>query len=342
MTIQRVTAAQLCAQLAERSPVLLDVRRSQALRQQPTGIERAVPVLLDEVDPLLPDLPRETEIAVYCLCSGEASSTRVAVWLDAAGYKDISVLKGGLPAWQAAHLPLAPVAETAREAITNWNRRSALVPERSGPSGGQLIAERAFLSNVPLPAKRDMAVLFVDMVDSTKLLFAHPPEKVLALVQAFMQIVVEVAVQHCGDVHDFEGDGAMLYFAGAGEAVPAAFNLRTALAGRRHCEPELPQARFALAAGPLVVGHVGSTERRLLAFIGPSINTAARILKLAPPEGIVATETVVVQAGRTNPDLARRFAALPLRQQLKGIDAPVTVYLAGVETDSQQHPGDHP
>lgn len=328
MTIHRITPAQLQVRLGQPSrPVLLDVRRLSALRRQPLGIAGAVPVLLDEPDPLLPELPRETAIAVYCLCSGEASSTRVASWLDAAGYGNVSVLEGGLPGWQAAGLPVVPVAEGARASIRSWRRRSDLARSDS-LAGKSLIAERAFLAGVTLPARREMAVLFVDMVDSTRLLFVHPPERVLSLVQQFMEIVVEIAVQHCGDVHDFEGDGAMLYFAGPGESVPAAFNLRAALAARRHCEPQLPHARFALDTGPLVVGHVGSTERRALAFIGPSVNTAARILKLAPPDGIVATQAVVTHAERTDPDLAGRFVGLEERQRLKGIEEPVTVYLA--------------
>jgi class 3 adenylate cyclase len=240
-------------------------------------------------------------------------------------------------------------------------------PEPATSHAGGLIAESAFLSGEPLPLKREMAVLFVDMVDSTRLLFSHTPEDVLRVVQTFMQVVVDVAVQHCGDVHDFEGDGAMLYFAGSGEAVPAAFDLRKALAAKRHCEPELPQARFALDAvpaaaparsgasrprlfasrkpqarfaldaGPLVVGRIGSHERRALAFIGPSVNTAARILKLASPGGIVATEAVIAHARRSDPDLAAEFHALPQKQTLKGFDQAVTVYQAAPSQGDAGH-----
>ena len=123
----------------------------------------------------------------------------------------------------------------------------------------------------------------------------------------------------------------MLYFAGPGEAVPAAFNLRAALAARRHCNPELPRARFSLDTGPLVIGYIGSAERRALSFIGPSVNVAARILKLAPPGGIIATGQVVQHALRTDPDLAARFDALPEKQSLKGGE-PVTVYVAREES----------
>ena len=324
MSLHRITPQQLQQRLASPPLRLLDVRRSEAFKQNPSGIAGAVPVLLDEVSAPIPDLPRDTPLAVYCLCSGQASSTRVGLWLEAAGYTDVSVLEGGLPAWQNAGLPLAKIELDARSRIPGWMP----VPAVPQATDGRLIAEQAFLAGVELPARREMAVLFVDMLDSTRLLFSRSPEEVLRLVQAFMEIVVDVAVQHCGDVHDFEGDGAMLYFAGPGEAVPAAFNLRKALSARRHCHPDLPQARFALDTGPLIIGYIGSRGRRSLSFIGPSINTAARILKLAPPDGIVATDTVLRHARRTDPDLAAQFTPLPEKQPLKGFAEPVTVHVA--------------
>jgi class 3 adenylate cyclase/rhodanese-related sulfurtransferase len=328
MSLRRIGPDELQQRLASGAPPLvLDARRSEAFRRHPEGIAGAVPLLLDEPVPRIPDLPRETPVVAYCLCSGQASSTRVALWLRAAGYKDVSVLDGGLPGWQARGLPLAPIDLDRRRSVAGW-----IAPPRAAVGQGHLLAETAFLAGEKLPLRRELAVLFIDMVDSTRLLFAHTPEEALRLVQAFMEVVVDVAVQHCGDVHDFEGDGAMLYFAGPGEAVPAAFDLRTALAARRHCEPDLLEARIALATGPLVVGYVGSQERRSLTFIGPSINAAARILKLAPPGGIAATEAIVRHAERSDPDLAARFQALPERQSLKGFEEPVAVFVAVDET----------
>jgi class 3 adenylate cyclase/rhodanese-related sulfurtransferase len=336
MSLGRLTPTALAHRLREQAaPVLLDVRRGEAFKRDPTAIAGAIPLRLDVAPARIPDLPRDTPVVVYCLCSGQASSTRVALWLREAGYLDVSVLEGGLPAWQAAGLPVAPIG--SQESVGKW------LPAHSGGRAlqGGLIAEEAFLAGVALPTRREMAVLFVDMVDSTRLLFSEPPERVLHLVQSFMEVVVDICVQHCGDVHDFEGDGAMLYFAGPGEAVPAAFNLRQALAMRRQDEPQLPRARFALDTGPLVVGYVGSRDRRSLSFIGPSINTAARILKLAQPGAIVATDSIVLHAARTDPDLAARFVALPEKQQLKGIESPVTVYEASADAHCASGPDCH-
>ena len=323
---KRVTPGELHAALASGEvPVLLDVRRSEAFRRQPEGIPGAVPLTLDVREPLVPDLPRETPIVSYCLCSGMASSTRVALWLLQAGYQDVRLLEGGLPAWQRAGLPLGSLRPV--DSVPRWMPVHPLRDQ----SGSHLIAETALLAGQALPLRRDMAVLFIDMVDSTRLLLRLPPEEMLALVQVFMKIVVEVAVHHCGDVHDFQGDGAMLYFAGPGEAVPAAFNLRSALNARRADHPLLPQARFALDYGPLVIGHIGTADRRSLSFIGPSINTAARILPLALPGGIIATAGVVQAARLTDPDLAEQFHLLPGEHALKGFETRQILYCANLD-----------
>lgn len=313
------------------APLLLDVRRRSAFENFPQGLPQAVAVLLDEQDPKIPPIARDRPIVTYCMCSGEGSSARVAYWLTQAGFSDVTVLVGGLPAWLDARLLLAPIAVSSetpgwKRLLTRPGGKSATGATRSGLI--PLQADQTFLAGVPLPTKREMAVLFVDMVDSTTLLFRHQPEQVLALVQAFMEVVVEVAIQHCGDVRDFEGDGALLFFAGPGEVVPACFHLREQLNLRREQLPDLPLARFSVDCGDLVIGPVGGQFRRALAFVGPSVNIAARLLKLAPPNQIAITETMLEHVRWTEPDLAAQFKPLVEKQQLKGIESPVTVYLA--------------
>lgn len=50
--------------------------------------------------------------------------------------------------------------------------------------------EAAFVAGRELPLRRDLAVLFVDMVDSTRLLMSLKPESMLDLIQNFMETVV--------------------------------------------------------------------------------------------------------------------------------------------------------
>jgi rhodanese-related sulfurtransferase/membrane protein YqaA with SNARE-associated domain len=53
-------------------------------------------------------LPKDTEIVLYCTCVREATSVRVARVLKEQGYA-VSVISGGLRAWKKAGLPLEPV-----------------------------------------------------------------------------------------------------------------------------------------------------------------------------------------------------------------------------------------
>lgn len=232
-----------------------------------------------------------------------------------AGYRDVAVLRGGLEAWSSAGLPVAPLPDPEDGGGIAWRvfapDELAPAPADAAPPSESLflprIAGQSFLEGLDLPLRREMAVLFVDMVGSTRLVFERSPEEVLGVMQAFMEVVIDVGAYHCGDVHDFEGDGALLYFEGAGEAVPAAFRLRDELARRRREIAGLPLPRLSLDVGPIVIGVVGTRFRRTVSLVGPSLHTAARILKLAPPGGIAATETVVAQARVANPSLAREF-----------------------------------
>ncbi|MGH2670353.1 MAG: hypothetical protein ACRDH5_14760, partial [bacterium] len=149
----------------------------------------------------------------------------MARWLVAKGYTDVAVLAGGLSAWEGAGRRLRPIDFEAAERL-EWVDVE-LEPEGASSSlGGDsfvpLLLGRHALARQDLPIRREMTVLFVDMVESTPLLWKYPTEQVLELVQEFMEVVVDTAVHHCGDVHDFQGDGALLYFEGPGEAVPAA------------------------------------------------------------------------------------------------------------------------
>lgn len=316
----RVAVHELASRLARRpAPLILDARRSQAFRERPAGLPGAIPIFLDR-EPQVPDLARDSEIYVYCLCRGETSSARVAMWLTSLGFERVAILTGGLPAWEAARAPLRPVDLST----VHMHRWLEVDPRHLSERAQQHIVERIMPAS-DAPVRRDMAVVFVDIVDSTRLVISESAEEVLRRVQALMRLMVDIAVEHCGDVHDFQGDGALLYFSGTGEAMPAVFHLRDALRAARDRDPTLPNARFSIDQGPLVMGNVGSRQRSTISFIGPCINRAARLLRYAPANGVITTETVLEESRRTAPDLASTFALVG-RAQLKGFDETVALY----------------
>jgi class 3 adenylate cyclase len=175
-----------------------------------------------------------------------------------------------------------------------------------------------------LPMRRRLATLFVDIAGSTSLLVHHPPEVVLGVVQGFMTLVTELASAYAGTVKDFEGDGALLYFASTKNGVRAALAIRRRLADGRcdiACE-EGPgiAARMSVTVGDLVVGVVGSSVRHGLALIGPSVNIGARLLKHAPLGAIIASGEVFEELRRDVPQLADEFHPLDAAFIVPGAD----------------------
>jgi class 3 adenylate cyclase len=168
------------------------------------------------------------------------------------------------------------------------------------------------------PTRKQLTVLFVDIADSTVTVVNRPPEEVLTVVQQFMGVVTEVALAHCGDVKDYEGDGALLYFESVTEATQAALAIRDQLARTQAKKLHPLRARFSLNIGDVTIGVIGTALRRSVALIGPSINLASRLLKQIPPGGIIATAAVVEHLRGEAPELARQFTLWNDNLELKG------------------------
>ena len=173
------------------------------------------------------------------------------------------------------------------------------------------------------PVRRRLATLFVDIAGSTSLLIHHPPEVVLGVVQGFMALVTDVASAHAGIVKDFEGDGALIYFASVKNAVRAALAIQRRLADGR-CDIACGDgpgigARMSITVGDVVVGAVGSSTRQGIALVGPSVNIGARLLKHAPLGAIIASGAVLADL-QDVPRLADEFHPLDAAFIVPGAD----------------------
>lgn len=185
----------------------------------------------------------------------------------------------------------------------------------------------AYLRSGASPMCCRLTTLFVDIAGSTRLLVQHPPKVVLGVIQRFMRLVTDIALAQHGDVKDFEGDGALLYFESAVNATRAALAVQAAFSPKRWeaCEVTddvLP--RMSLTVGDVVVGIVGSTMRQAIAVVGRSVNVGARLLKQIPPGAIIASGELVEA-----PVLAEEFRLLDSACQVSGADGiSVTTYVA--------------
>jgi class 3 adenylate cyclase/tetratricopeptide (TPR) repeat protein len=130
-------------------------------------------------------------------------------------------------------------------------------------------------------------VLFVDIVDSTRLVTGTDPEVVRRRVNQFFETVSRCVSQHGGIVEKFAGDAVLAAF-----GVPQAHEddalraTRAALAMRQAVVDLGLQARIGIEAGELVVEDAESTFAT-----GEAVNLAARLQQAAMPGEILVGPT---------------------------------------------------
>lgn len=245
----------------------------------------------------------------------------MAHWLVGQGFGRVSILEGGVAAWRAAGFEVERLRREARAVV---ERTSAPLTVAEGAASFLPSLAERYLRDGGLPTRRRLVTLFVDIAGSTRLLVHTTPEIVLGVVQRFMRLVTEVALAYCGDVKDFEGDGALLYFESVAEASEAALAIRTALACGA-CEATTPvEARMSLTVGDVVLGVIGSTMRQAITLVGPSVSMGARLLKHISPSGIIASGEVVEALRAEAPALAEEFRLLDPAFEVPGM-AGITV-----------------
>jgi adenylate cyclase len=147
-----------------------------------------------------------------------------------------------------------------------------------------------------------VGVLFVDIIGSTRMATRRSPDEVVALLNGFFAVVVDVVAVHGGMVNKFEGDGALVVF-GAPAQLPNP--ARAALAASRQLGSRLAaenpdfEVGIGISAGRVVAGNIGALARYEYTVIGDPVNEAARLTDLAKglPGHIAASEAAVRQAG---------------------------------------------
>lgn len=170
---------------------------------------------------------------------------------------------------------------------------------------------------------RRVAVLFVDLVGSTALAARLPPVQVVAMLNRFFGVVVDVVEHHGGWINKFEGDAALAVFGAPAEhpdAAGAALAAGRVLA--RRLVDEVPEVvvGIGISAGDAVAGNVGSVRRFEYTVIGDPVNEAARLTECAKtlPGRVCAAGRAVAAAGAEE---AARWE-LGREEHLRGRGAP--------------------
>ncbi len=176
--------------------------------------------------------------------------------------------------------------------------------------------------------RRQVTVMFCDLVGSTALSARLDPEDLREVVSAYHKCAATIVRRFGGFVSQFLGDGVLVYFGypqahedDAERAVRAALELIAAV-GALKTHAQL-QTRIGIATGLVVVGDLvdagGSQERGI---IGETPNLAARVQGLAQPNTVVIADS-------TRRLLGNLFELQDLgAKELKGITGPVRVFAA--------------
>jgi class 3 adenylate cyclase/predicted ATPase len=175
--------------------------------------------------------------------------------------------------------------------------------------------------------RRQLTIMFCDLVDSTALSARLDPEDLEAVVTAYDETASEVIRRHGGFVAEYMGDGVLAYFGypqthedNAERALRTALQLVEAIPRIETRVAAMLRCRVGIATGVVVVDLIGSGEAQKRGALGDTPNLAARLQGRAEPNTVVIDRATRRLVG----DLFeyRDLGAV----ELKGISGPVPVW----------------
>src|SRR5262245_31118502 len=216
--------------------------------------------------------------------------------------------------------------------------RQAVAPQPAQPTPQPVVQAQPAtqvepLSPAPSPdaERRQLTVMFCDLVDSTKLSSQLDPEDWRDVVRAYQQVCTEVITHFDGHIAQLLGDGLLVYFGypqahedDAHRAVRTGLGI---LAAMEDLHTRLKQdkgitlaIRLGIHTGLVVVGAMGGGGRQEQLALGETPNVAARIQGLAEPNTLVISDATLwlVQGYVVCHDLGA--------QTLRGVSEPIPVY----------------
>src|SRR5262245_53822092 len=194
-------------------------------------------------------------------------------------------------------------------------------------AGRPAIGDTPKVSAAPLPERRLMTVVFVDLVGSTALGERLDPEDLRKVIADFHELISGLVTAFNGFIARYMGDGALVYFGyphahetdaeravRAGLALVDAVTRLNTLAG----PPGTLKVRVGIDSGLVVAGdHIGAGSSREAAVVGDVPNLAARLQSAAEPGTIVISEATRNLVGNLFEYRAVEFANLKGRRDVE-------------------------
>ena len=223
------------------------------------------------------------------------------------------------------------VLSTASQAALLPVETQAVLPDqRVEHTDGPAVTPAAVTVNTPEAERRQLTVMFCDLVGSTALSGQLDPEDLREVVRAYQETAAEVIARFEGHIAQYLGDGLLVYFGyprahedDAQRAVRTGLEIiETIQTLNTRLEPDKGvrlAVRLGIHTGLVVVGEMGGGGRHEQLALGETPNIAARLEGLAEPNAVVisAATARLVQGLFSLEDLGP--------QSLKGVAKPIAV-----------------
>jgi class 3 adenylate cyclase/predicted ATPase len=254
----------------------------------------------------------------------------VAAWLEAQGFGQYAELFAGHAIDREALVGLTD--DHLKELGLPLGHRIKLLKaiqefrEPEGPPTADHVVTAA--PRPPEAERRQLTVLFCDLVGSTELSAQLDPEDLGQVIRAYHGVCAEMVERWGGHVAKYMGDGVLAYFGWpqahedeVERAVRAGLDLVAAVAGLATPDEAGLAARVGIATGRVVVGElIGAGAAQEQAVVGETPNLAARLQALAMPGQVIIADA-------TRRLLGHHFELEDQGQrELKGIGGPVQPY----------------
>ncbi len=194
--------------------------------------------------------------------------------------------------------------------LTLGDRRrlqAAIEAREDGPKSQTDPEQRQTDTLQPEAERRQLTVMFCDLVGSTALSARLDPEDMREVLRAYQDACAGVVARYDGYVAKFMGDGVLAYFGwprghenDAERAISSGLGVIETVGGIAPADGETESlaVRIGVATGPVVVGDiVGEGAAQEAAVTGETPNLAARLQEIAKPNTIAIATTTHVLAG---------------------------------------------
>jgi class 3 adenylate cyclase/predicted ATPase len=232
------------------------------------------------------------------LGEGGGRMQQIADWLEKLGMSEYAqrFAENGIDVSVLRHLTDQDLKDIGvllghrRKMLAAIDELASAAPATSEPAAGTEAKTRGTAE------RRQVTVMFSDLVGSTALSVRMDPEDLREVISGYQKCVAETVGRFGGFVAKYLGDGVLIYFGypqahedDAERAVRAGLELVAAVSDlKTHAAL---QTRVGIATGLVVVGDlIGSGASQEQAIVGETPNLAARLQGLAKPSSVVIAE----------------------------------------------------